>query len=84
MCDFNEGPADTAVSDFSEIYNLKNIIRENIYFKNPNSLSFIKLIIKNRPKLRVCSLVVSDLRSESKGSRFESGCYPCANVSSML
>ena len=33
MCDFNEGPADTAVSDFSEIYNVKNIIRENIYFK---------------------------------------------------
>ena len=29
------------------------------------------------------SLVVSDLRSETKGSRFESGCYLCAEVSSL-
>ena len=29
------------------------------------------------------SLVVSDLRSETKGSRFESGCYACAQVSSL-
>ena len=30
-----------------------------------------------------CSLVVSDLRSETKGSRFESGCQLCAEVSSL-
>ena len=29
------------------------------------------------------SLVVSDLRSETKGSRFESGCQLCAEVSSL-
>ena len=29
------------------------------------------------------SLVVSDLRSETKGSRFESGCWLCAEVSSL-
>ena len=28
-------------------------------------------------------LVVSDLRSETKSSRFESGCYLCAEVSSL-
>ena len=32
---------------------------------------------------RVHSLVVSDLRSETKGSRFESGCRLCAEVSSL-
>ena len=30
---------------------------------------------------RARSLVVSDLRSETKGSRFESGCQLCAEVS---
>ena len=29
------------------------------------------------------SLVVSDLTSESKGSRFETGCYLCAEMSSL-
>ena len=33
-------------------------------------------------RLRALSLVVSDLRSEAKGSRFESGCWLCAEVSS--
>ena len=32
---------------------------------------------------RARSLVVSDLHSESKGSRFEPGCYLCAEVSTM-
>ena len=32
---------------------------------------------------RARSLVVSDLRSETKGSRFESGCQLCAEVSSL-
>ena len=31
----------------------------------------------------VASLVVRDLRSETKGSRFESSCYICAEVSSL-
>ena len=32
---------------------------------------------------RARSLVVSDLRSETKGSRFESGCQLCAEVNSL-
>ena len=34
-------------------------------------------------KLIARSLVVSDLRSETKGSWFESGCQLCAEVSSL-
>ena len=33
--------------------------------------------------VRARSLAVSDLRSETKGSRFESGCELCADVSSL-
>ena len=33
MVDFNAEPADTVVSDFCEIYNLKNIIRERLVLK---------------------------------------------------
>ena len=52
MGDFNTEPADTAVSDFCEIYILKNIIRvfKKTCFKNPNNPSSIDLIITNRPK----------------------------------
>ena len=32
---------------------------------------------------RACNLVVSDLGLETKGSRLESGCYLCAEVSSL-
>ena len=41
MGDFNAEPADTFVSDFSEIDNRKNIIREKTCFKNPNNPSCI-------------------------------------------
>ena len=37
MGDFNAELAGTVVSDFCEIYNLKNIIREKTFFKNPNN-----------------------------------------------
>ena len=38
---------------------------------------------ENVLKFRVPSLVVRDLRSETKGSRFEPGCNLCAEVSSL-
>ena len=38
---------------------------------------------RNCKKFRVCSSVVSDLRSEINRSRFESGCYLFAEVSSL-
>ena len=58
MSDFNAKPADTIVSDFSEIYNLKNIIREKTCFKNPNNPSCIDLMIINKPKSFQNSMVI--------------------------
>ena len=55
---FNAQPADTVVSDFCEIYDLKNIIREKTCFKNPNNSGFIDLIITNRPKGFQNSMVI--------------------------
>ena len=49
MGDFSSEPAETIVSDFCEICNLKNILREKTCFKNPNNPSCIELIITNRP-----------------------------------
>ena len=50
MDDFNAEPPDTVVSDFCEIYNLKNVIREKVCFKNPNNPCCINFIITNRQK----------------------------------
>ena len=50
MGDFNAEPADTIVSGFCEICNLKNIIREKTCFKNPNNPSCVDFIIRNRPR----------------------------------
>ena len=58
MGDFNADPADTVVSDFCEIHNLKNIIREKPCFKNPNNPSCIDLIITNKPKSFQNSMVI--------------------------
>ena len=54
--------------------------------KQAQEVNFSRKQNKSTPpkiSLRACSLVVSDLRSETKGSRFESGCYLCAEVSSL-
>ena len=45
--DFNAEPTTTTVSDFCEIYNLKNIIKDKTCFKNP---TWIDLMITNRPR----------------------------------
>ena len=58
MSDFNAEPADAIVSDFCEIYNLKNIIREKTCFKNLNNPSCIDLMIINRPKSFQNSMVI--------------------------
>ena len=55
---FNAQPADTVVSDFCEIYDLKNIIREKTCFKYPNNPGCIDLIITNRPKGFQNSMVI--------------------------
>ena len=48
--DLNSEPAESAVSDFCEIYSYKNLIKDNTCFKNPSKPSCIDLIITDRPK----------------------------------
>ena len=55
--DFNAEPTTTTVSDFCEIYNLKNIIKDKTCFKNP---TWIDLTITNRPRSFKHSMVVKD------------------------
>ena len=58
MGDFNAEPTDTTLSDFCEIYNLKNVIKDKTCFKNPNKPSCIDLVITNRPKGFQNSMVI--------------------------
>ena len=72
-----------------------NIYRECLLCLHPNAsgrflqtyINFVEHRLKfchlEGNKERVRSLVVSDLRSESIGSRLESGCSLCAEVSSL-
>ena len=48
--DLNAEPTEAAVSDFCEIYNLKNLIKDKTCFKNPTKPTCIDLIVTNRPK----------------------------------
>ena len=56
--DFNVEPTTTTVSDFREIYNFKNIIKDNTCFKNLSALTCIHLMITNRPRSFKHSTVV--------------------------
>ena len=47
---FNGEPNEPAISDFCEIYNTKNIIKEKTCFKNPENPTCIDLILTNRPR----------------------------------
>ena len=69
MGDFNTEPTDTALSNFCEIYNLKNLIKDNTCFKNPNKPSCIDLIITSRPKSFQNSMV-----NETGSSDFHKMC----------
>ena len=44
MGDFNAEPNEPAISNFCEISNTKNIIKEKTYFKNPKNPTCIDLI----------------------------------------
>ena len=62
--DFSREPADTVLSNFCEIYNLKNLIKDNTCFKNPNKPSCIDLIIKHRSKSFQNSMVIKTRLSD--------------------
>ena len=48
--DLNSEPTESAVRDVYQIYDCKNLIKDNTCFKNPEKTSCIGLIITNRPK----------------------------------
>ena len=48
--DFNSEMSEDAMRDFSETYNLSNMIKERTCFKNPSNPSLIDLILTNRPR----------------------------------
>ena len=50
MVDFKAESNEPAISDFCEIYNTKNIIKEKPCFKNPANPTYIDLILTNRPR----------------------------------
>ena len=56
--DFNKEPTDTALSNFCEIYNLKDLIKDKTCFKNPSKPICTDLIITNRPKCFQNSMVI--------------------------
>ena len=58
MGDFNSEPNESAISDFCEIYNTKNIIKEKTCFKNPENPTCIDLILTNRSRSFQDSTVV--------------------------
>ena len=56
--DFNTEPSDTVLSNFCEIYDLKNLIKVKTCFKNPIKPNCVDLIITNRPKIIRNSIVI--------------------------
>ena len=56
--DFNTEPTDTALSNFCEIYNLKDLIKDKTCFKNPSKPICTDLIITNRPNCFQNSMVI--------------------------
>ena len=48
--DLNSEPTESAVRDFCQIYECKNLIKDNTCYKNLEKPSCIDLIVTNRPK----------------------------------
>ena len=56
--DFNVGVSDPHMNDFCNGYNLSSLINEPIFYKNPDNLSCIDLILTNSPRSLQGSCVV--------------------------
>ena len=55
---FNTEPTDASLSNFCEVYNLTNLIKDKTCLKNSNKASCVDLIITNRPKRFQNSVVI--------------------------
>ena len=47
--DFNAEPEEESISEFLNLYNLKNLLKQKTCFKNPDKLTCIYLILINCP-----------------------------------
>ena len=47
---FNSQPSENCVSDFCNVYDLSNLVKEPTCFKNPDNPSCIDLFLTNHPK----------------------------------
>ena len=56
--DFNADIKDHAMSEFCEMYNLKNLINEPTCYKNPNNPSSIDVILTNRKRSFESSMAI--------------------------
>ena len=48
--DFNAEPEEESISEFLNLYNLKNLVKQSTCFKNPNKPTCIDLILTNCPR----------------------------------
>ena len=56
--DFNVEANNSAMSVFSDTYNLKNLIKEPTCYKNPNKPSCTKIMLTNKPRSFKYSCVI--------------------------
>ena len=62
MVDFNIKPKETNMSDFLGTYHLKNIVKQNSFFKNRGRLTCINLISKGFQVNCAIEIGLSDFR----------------------
>ena len=48
--DFNAEPEEESIAEFLNLYNLKNLVKQNTCFKNPDKPTCIDLILTNCPR----------------------------------
>ena len=47
--DFTAEPEEESIAEFLDLYNLKNLVKQNTCFKHPNKPTYIDLILTNCP-----------------------------------
>ena len=58
MGDFNAETNEASISEFCEIYNTKNIIKDKTCLKNPENPAYIDLMLTNSPRSFQNSIVI--------------------------
>ena len=50
--------SEPCLNDFCDIYNLKNLVKEPTFFKNPDNPSCIDLFLTNKPRTFQCTITI--------------------------